>query len=190
MATLTLSQVKNKQAMEMAELNEEISTLKAELAQYKSSEEEALKQLESFKEMDPVGLQEQLKEAAEVVAELEQQQQISQIERMETFMTIESQASQKHDDLKQMSDELRQVKSELKALKELNPDRLKKKVDEQKKKITVKTSENKKLIADNNSLKTKLREMKKELEETKAKLPEDVDVEETVAEEDLAVAES
>lgn len=173
MATLTLSQVKNKQAVEMARLNEEIDKLKSELTQEKRSSEEAQSKLESLQAMDPAGLQQQLAEATEIIAELEHQQQLSQIERMETFMEIQTNASQKQDDLKSMSEELREVKAELKSLKELNPDRLKKKVDEQKKKITTKTSENKKLIADNNSLKTKLRELKKELEEAKAKIPEE-----------------
>ncbi len=168
MATLSLSQVKNKQAFEVTRLNEELESVSAELLNRKRSEESLRDQLETLKAMDPVGLQQQLQAAQQELAELQEQQQKFQIERMEAFMAVDAKASQKQEDLKKMAEELRAVKAELKSLKELNPERLRKKVDEQKKKLLVKTAENKKLIGEATGLRNKIRELKKAEQDSSA----------------------
>lgn len=162
MATLSLSQVKNKQAQEVARLSDELQAAQQEILNHQRNEESLREQLEDLKAMDPVRLQRELKAALEQLEAMEIKQQQFQIERMEAFMTVESEASKKQDELKAMAQELRAVKTELKNLKELNPERLRQRVDEQKKKLAAKTGENKKLVAEVNNLRTKLRELKNE----------------------------
>ncbi|MEH6471093.1 MAG: hypothetical protein V7752_07575 [Halopseudomonas sp.] len=61
------------------------------------------------------------------------------IERLETLVAMDTEASNTRAELNKVKFDLREVKSELKILKALDPERLKKNVADLKKKMVVKT---------------------------------------------------